>query len=189
MTTNNPFYVPIQHPQHNFMQNAQVCNTHICDVPILSYVTMQTLGGREHEFWLNEHLPGIGSAGPYPAVNHADAPPTNYTSATGNEEPPHLAIVSVRLINFIPPLLTVVVPKGLGQLDADHTTPGGITQYIPTYPGQAPPEQYAPAIPVRVISPTPLPSLCTSYSLSYCASNCRRCPTTTPRVTYLFPTT
>ena len=68
---------------------------------------MQTLGGREHEFWSNEHLPGIGSAGPagpYPAVNHADAPPpTNYTSAMENEEPPHVAIVSVRLIRLHPP--------------------------------------------------------------------------------------
>jgi hypothetical protein len=63
------------------------------------------------------------------------------------------------------PLLTVAVPKGLGQhqgnqsqrqLDADHPAPG-ITQYVP---GPAPLERYAPAIPVRVISPTPLPSSC-----------------------------
>jgi hypothetical protein len=59
------------------------------------------------------------------------------------------------------PLLTVAVPKGLGQhrgnqsqlqLDADHPTPG-ITQYVP---GPPPLEQYAPAIPVRVVSPTHL---------------------------------
>jgi len=117
MTTNNPAsYVPIQHPQHNFVQNAQ------------------TLGGRDHEHWSNEHLPGIDSAGPYPAVNYADAlPPTRYTSTMGNEDPPHVAI-------------------GLGQsqrqLDADHPTPG-ITQYIPIDPGPGPPqlEQYAPPIP------------------------------------------
>jgi hypothetical protein len=93
------------------------------------------------------------------------------------------------------PLLTVAVLKGLEQhrgnesqrqLDADHVTPG-ITQYIPIHPCPPPLEQYAPVIPVRVASPTPLPSLYT-YSLSYCASNCRRCPTTAPPVTYLFLT-
>ena len=66
---------------------------------------MQTLGGREHEFWSNEHLPGIqvdpASDGPYPAVNHADAlPPTRYTSAMGNEDPPHVVIVSVHFISL-----------------------------------------------------------------------------------------
>jgi hypothetical protein len=94
------------------------------------------------------------------------------------------------------PLLTVTVPnlKGLEQhlgsqsqrqLDANHPTLG-ITQYIPIDPGPPPLEQYAPAIPVRVVSPTPLPNkfIC---SLSYCASNCR-CPTTAPPVTYLFLT-
>ena len=88
----------------------------------------------------------------------------------------------------MPPLLTVAVPKAFGQrqLDADHPTPGGITQYIPTDPGPPPLEQYAPAVPVRVVSPTLLPYLC--LCLSCCASNCRRCPTTTPPVTYLFRT-
>jgi hypothetical protein len=57
----------------------------------------------------------------------------------------------------------VDVSKGFGQsqLDADHPTPGGITQYIPIDPqaaGPPPLEQYAPVIPVRVDSPTPLPS-------------------------------
>ena len=84
----------------------------------------------------------------------------------------------------------MAVPKGPGQrqLDADHPTPVGIIQYIPTYPGPPPLEQYAHATPVRVVSPTLLLSLCI-YSLSYCASNCRRRPTTTtPLVTYLFLT-
>ena len=63
----------------------------------------------------------------------------------------------------------VAVPKGLGQhrgnesqhqLDADHATPG-IAQYIPT--GPPPLEQYAPAIPVRVVSPTPLPCAYTVF--------------------------
>jgi hypothetical protein len=102
MTTNNPSYIPIQHPQHNFVQNAQVCITYIYDVPLLSYISMQTLGGRDHEFWSNEHLPGIGSAGPYPAVNHADGlpPATTYTSTMGNEDPPHVAIVSAHFISL-----------------------------------------------------------------------------------------
>jgi hypothetical protein len=93
MTTNNPSYVPIQHPQHNSVQNDQVCITYICDVPLLNNISMQTLGGRDHELWSNEYLPGIDSAGPYPSVNHADAlPPTRYTSTMGNEDPPHVAI-------------------------------------------------------------------------------------------------
>jgi hypothetical protein len=100
MTTNNPSYVPIQHPQHNFVQNAQVCITYICDVPLLSYISIQTLSGRDHEHWSREHLPGIDSAGPYPAVNHADAlPPTRYTNTMGNENPPQ-AIVSVHFISL-----------------------------------------------------------------------------------------
>ena len=69
MTTNHSSYVPIQYPQHNFVQNAQVCTTSICDVPPLSYILMQTSSGRDHELWSNEHLPGIDSAGPHPAVN------------------------------------------------------------------------------------------------------------------------
>jgi len=112
MTTNNPSYIPIQHSQHDFVQNAQ------------------TLGGRDHEHWSNEHLPGIDSAGPYPAVNHADAlPPTRYTSTMGNEDTPHVAI-----------------DLGQRQLDTDHSTPGN-TQYFPIVPGPPPLEQYAPAIP------------------------------------------
>src|ERR1700679_48077 len=120
---------------------------------------MQTLGGRDHELWSNEH-PGIDSAGPYPAVNHAYAlPPTKYTSTMGNGDPPHVAMVFISSV-LMPPLLTVAVLKGLGQqrqLDADRATPG-ITQYIPIDPGPPPFEQYAPAIPVRVVSPSPLPS-------------------------------
>jgi hypothetical protein len=65
---------------------------------------MQTLGGRDHELWSNEYLPGIDSAGPYPAVNHADAPPpTRYTSTVGNEDPPRVAIVSVHFISLHAP--------------------------------------------------------------------------------------
>jgi hypothetical protein len=116
------------------------------------------LGGRDHEVWSNEHLPGIDSAGPYPAVNHVDAlPPTRYTSTIGNEDPPRVNIVGVHFISRHAPLLTVAVPKGFGQrqLDANHPTPGGITQYIPTDLGPPPLEQYAPAIPVRLVYPAP----------------------------------
>jgi hypothetical protein len=103
MTTNNLSYVPIQHPQHNLVQNAQVCIIYICDIPLLSYISMQTLGGRDHELWSNEH-PGIGSSGPYPAVNHANAlPPTRYTSTMGDEDPSHVTIVSVHFIGLHDP--------------------------------------------------------------------------------------
>ena len=107
MTTNNLSYVPIQHPQHNFVQNAQVWIKYmVCDVPLLSYISMQTLGGHDHELRSSEHLPGIESVGPYPAVNHADAlPPTRYTSTMGKEDPglPHVAIVSLHFISLHPP--------------------------------------------------------------------------------------
>jgi hypothetical protein len=86
------------------VQNTQVCITYICDVPLLSYISMQTLGGRDHELWSNEHLSGIDSVGPYPAVNYADTlPPTRYASTTGNEDPPHVAIVSVHFISLLAP--------------------------------------------------------------------------------------
>ena len=88
----------------------------------------------------------------------------------------------------------VAVSKDLGQgnqsqrqLDAHHPSPGGITQYVPIDPGPLPLEQYAPAIPVRVIFPTPLPSLWI-YILFYRASDRRRCTTTTPPVTDVFLT-
>ena len=106
MTTNNPSYVPIQHPQHNLVQNAPVCTTYICDVSLLISISIQTLGGRDHELQSNEHLPGIDSARPYTAatVNHADAlPPTRYTSTMGNEDSPHVAIVSVHFISLHAP--------------------------------------------------------------------------------------
>jgi hypothetical protein len=114
MTTNNTSYVPIQHTQHNFVQNAQVCVTYLCDVPLLSYISIQTLGGRDHEVWSNEHLPGIDSAGPYPAVNHADAlPPTRYASTIWNEDPRHVAMVSVHFISLHAPFADGGCAEGL----------------------------------------------------------------------------
>ena len=119
-------------------------------IPLLSYTSMQILGSRDHELRSSEHLPGsIDSAasGPYyPAdVNHADAfPPTRYTCTMGNEDSPHVTVVSIYSNQYeVPPLLTV--PKGLGQhqgnqtqrqLDADHPTPG-ITQYVTGPPARA----------------------------------------------------
>ncbi len=66
-------------------------------------MSMQTLGGLDHELWSNEHLPGIYPASPYSTMNHADAlPPTSHTSTVGSDDPPHLTIVSVYLPAFIP---------------------------------------------------------------------------------------
>ena len=68
---------------------------------------------------------------------------------------------------FISPLLTVAVLKSLGQyrgnesqrqLHTDRPTPG--IQYIPPDPGPHMLGQYVPVIPVRVVTPTPLPSFC-----------------------------
>ena len=65
---------------------------------------MQTLGGRDHELWPNEHLQRIDSAGPYAAVNHVNPlPPTRYTSIMGNEGPSHVAIVSAHFISLHAP--------------------------------------------------------------------------------------
>ena len=107
MTTINPSYVPIQRHRHNLVQNPQVCITyiHICDVSLLSYISMQTLGGRDPELQSNEHLVlGFDSTNPYPAVNYVDAhPPTRYTSTMGNEDPPHATIVSIHSITLHAP--------------------------------------------------------------------------------------
>ena len=62
---------------------------------------MQILGNRDHELQSNEHLLGIDSAGPHPDVNHADAlPPIRYTGTMGNEDRPHVAIVSLHFISL-----------------------------------------------------------------------------------------
>jgi hypothetical protein len=67
-------------------------------------MSMQTLGGRDHELWSNEHLPCNDSAGPHPGVNRADAlSPTRYTSTVENEGPHHVAIVSVHFISLRAP--------------------------------------------------------------------------------------
>jgi hypothetical protein len=191
MTTSNPSYIPIQYPQHNFVQNAQVCITYISDVPLLSHISIQTLGGRDHEVCSIEHLPGIDSAGSYPAVNHADAlPPTRYTNIIGNDDPPHVAIVSVNvhLSVVMPPLLTWLCRRALVNVN--------LTPIIPLRAGLFSIFQLT-LVHLRSSSmllrflyvlSTPLSSLFTC-SLSYCASNYRRCPTITLPVTCLFLTT
>ena len=107
MAANNTSYVPVQHPQHNLVQNAvntQVCITYICNIPLLNHMSMQTLGGRDHELWSNEHPTSIDSDGPYATVNHLNAlPSTRYTSTMGNEDPSHVAIVSVHFISLHAP--------------------------------------------------------------------------------------
>jgi hypothetical protein len=78
------------------MHGAQVSVTDASTVSTapFSYISIQALGGLDHEHWPNGHLPGIDSAGLYPAMSYANAlPPTRYT---GYEDPPHLTIVSAR---------------------------------------------------------------------------------------------
>jgi len=125
------------------------------------------LTGLNHELGSNEHVLGISSAGSYHAtsVNQANAfPPARHSSAVpvGYDVPPHLATVGVHLPIFIPPSLMVAVSKGPGghqgiesqrQLDG-HPTPG-MTQCIPFAHGPPRLAYDAPAITVRVSSPSP----------------------------------
>ena len=95
MTIDIPSSVPVQPSQYNstITQSVQVsvidaCHCLNCS---LSYMSIQPLGGIDH-------LPGISSAGPYPAMNYSNSlPPTRYTSSIGYDNPSHLATVSVRL--------------------------------------------------------------------------------------------
>ena len=73
------------------------------------HISIQDLGGLDHEFESNEHLSGISSVGPYPptSMNYANAfPPERHSSAMpvgpGYDVPPHLATVGVCLPIFIP---------------------------------------------------------------------------------------
>ena len=65
----------------------------------LSCISIQLLAGHDHGLWSNGHQLGIDSAGPYPTMNYVNAlPPTRYSTSTGyDDDPPHLAIVSVCL--------------------------------------------------------------------------------------------
>ena len=96
MTIDNPSSVPVQPSQYNSTgtQNAQVSVSDVCHCLncSLSYMSIQPLGGMNH-------LPGISSAGPYPAMNYSNPlSPTRYTSSSmGYDNLSHLATVSVRL--------------------------------------------------------------------------------------------
>jgi len=100
--SDNPSTVPIQCPQYNSAQTAQVS---IVDSDArysldysLSYISLQPLGGLDHELGSTEHLLGIKSTGPHPAMNHPNAlPPARYPGNMWYDDPPHPATVSVRL--------------------------------------------------------------------------------------------
>jgi hypothetical protein len=158
-------------------------------------MSIQGLGGLDHELGSNEHVLGISSAGPYPAttsMNLANAfPPARYSSTmpVGYDGPPHLAsMVDVRLVLiFIPPSLMVALSKGPGghqgfesqrQLDG-YPTPG-MTQRIPFALGPPRLEYDAPAATVRVPSPRIF-----SCVLTACLTDYRRFPTAVPPVRYL----
>jgi hypothetical protein len=157
-----------------------------------SYISIQGLGGVDHELRSNENVLGISSAGPYPAtsISHANAfPPARYSSTmpVGYGDPPHLATVGVHLPIFIPPSLMVALSKGPGghqgfesqrQLDG-YPTPG-MTQRIPFALGPPRLEYDAPAATVRVPSPRIF-----SCVLTACLTDYRRFPTAVPPVRYL----
>src|SRR6267154_2949209 len=141
MMTDNLSSVPIQRPQYNFVQIAQVSIVdayHCFDSHYhLSFISIQGLGGLDHEL---------------------RSPPARYSSTmpVGYDDPPHLATVGVHLPIFIPSSLMVALSKGPGghqgiesqrQLDG-YPTPG-MTQRIPF--ALVPPrlEYDAPAITVR----------------------------------------
>jgi hypothetical protein len=114
----------------------------------MSYISIQALGGIDHELQPNGHLPGIDSAGHYPTMNNINAPPTRYY-----DDPPHLTRVGVRLQSFMSPLLTEAFPKGPGEQQ------GNQSQHQLGYYRDGPPEttQYVPVVPVRVLNlPPPL---------------------------------
>jgi hypothetical protein len=143
---------------------------------LVPYISLQSLGGLDHELRSNEHELAISSAGPYgpyPAasMNHANAfnfPPTRYHSSTMpvgyDDDPPHLATVGVHLPILILPSLMVALSKGPGghqgsesqrQLGGHPTLSPGMTQRIPFAPGPPRLEYDASAITVRVPSPHP----------------------------------
>ncbi|KAF8481711.1 hypothetical protein DFH94DRAFT_405090 [Russula ochroleuca] len=110
MTTNHPSSVPVQPSQYNSMLSAQ---------PLDCF----------------DNLPGVDSAGNYPAVDYVNPPPpTRYTStgSVGYYDPPHPATGSAE--------------QRRNQSQFDGHTPG-ITQCNPIAPGPPRFEQYGPPIP------------------------------------------
>ena len=59
------------------------------------HISIQDLGGLDHESWPSGHLPDVYSAGPYPAMNAP--PPARYNNSLGYDGLPHQATVSVCL--------------------------------------------------------------------------------------------
>jgi hypothetical protein len=202
MMTGYPSSVPIQleRPQYNSAQATQVS---VVDAyhrdrleSSLSYTSTQALDGFDQELGSNEHLSGIGPAGPYPAIsmNHADAAKYSSTMAVSYDDAPHLATVSVHLLIFMSPSFMVALSKRPGgyqgiqnqrQLDV-HLTPG-MTHCIPFSPSPPRREYYASAFPVSVLPPPPLFFffLAHTCSLSYCTSDYRRFQMTVSPVRYL----
>src|SRR5260370_3692639 len=148
MMTDYSSSVPIQleRPQYNPAQATQVrvvdaCH-HDCLECSLSYISTQALDGFDQELGSNEHLSGIGPAGPYPTIsmNHANAARHSSTMPV-YDDAPHLATVSVHLPIFMSPSFMMALSKGPGghqgvhnqrQLDV-HLTPG-MTNCIPFHP-------------------------------------------------------
>ncbi len=168
MMTDYPSSVPIQLecPQYNSAQATQVSVVDACRRDclkcLLSYISTQALDGFDQELRSNEHLSGIGPAGPYPAIsmNHANAARYSSTMPIGYDDTPHLAMVSVHLPIFMCPSFMVALSKGPGghqgiqnqrQLDVHLTS--GMTHRIPFALGPPRREYYASAFPVRVLSP------------------------------------
>ena len=84
MTTNNSSSV---WPE---VGDVSITDTCFCLNRSLSFISIQASGCLVHDLGSNEHLPGVDSVGPYPTMNHV-AP-----STMGYDDPPHLAMVSVR---------------------------------------------------------------------------------------------
>src|SRR5260221_14327750 len=119
MMTDYSSSVPIQleRPQYNPAQATQVrvvdaCH-HDCLECSLSYISTQALDGFDQELGSNEHLSGIGPAGPYPTIsmNHANAARHSSTIPIGYDDTPHLTMVNVHLPIFICPSFMLAFSK------------------------------------------------------------------------------
>ena len=164
----------------------------------LSCISIQLLAGHDHGLWSNGHQLGIDSAGPYPTMNYVNAlPPTRYSTSTGyDDDPPHLAIVSVCLQ---PSCRVPFVDSGFCRraLQIYKSTEVNVNLTVTARP-KLPNALQLPLVHLDsstvllqflyVFSHPSLPFLAYTHSLSYCVSDCRRCPTTIPRVTILFLT-
>jgi hypothetical protein len=93
---------------------------------IIIYISIQGLGGLDHELGYNEHVLGISSAGPYPGtiMNHANAfPPARYSSTmpVGYNDPPHLTTVGVFTFTYLhSPFVDVGFVEGPWRTSGDR---------------------------------------------------------------------